>query len=139
LRAPARRQGGGSLARDLALLAALAAILSLTLVPMDDPHEVRLVPLSDIGDAFTPSLDTSLLVGDVLNVALFVPLGIALRLRQLPLGRAVLAALALSATVELAQATVVSGRTTSVDDLLLNTLGAAFGHVLASLLVPKGR
>jgi glycopeptide antibiotics resistance protein len=124
---------------DVALVASLAAIVSLTLVPMDDPHKVRLVPLSDIADAFTPSLDASLLVGDLLNILLFVPLGAVLRLRRVPLGKTVLAALALSAAVELAQATVVSGRTTSVDDVLLNVLGAALGHLLASLVVPKTR
>jgi glycopeptide antibiotics resistance protein len=117
----------------------LAAIVAVTLGPTDDPQEIRLVPLSDIGDAFTPSFDGSQLLGDVLNILLFVPLGAALRLRGLSLVSAVLAALALSAGVELAQAIVVSGRTTSVDDLLLNTLGAALGHVVPALLVQNLR
>jgi glycopeptide antibiotics resistance protein len=142
--AAARRRSPGSgdgrpIAVDLALLASLVAILAATLGPTDDPQDFRLVPLSDIGDALTPSLDVSLLVGDVLNILLFVPLGAALRLRGLSLRNSMFTALALSTGVELAQAIVVSGRTTSVDDLLLNTLGAVVGHALPALVVPNLR
>jgi glycopeptide antibiotics resistance protein len=128
--------GRRSLAVNVALLASLSAILAVTLGPTDDPHDVRLVPLSDIGDAFTPSLDGSLLLEDVLNILLFVPLGAALGLRGVSLGKSVLTALALSSGVELAQAIIVTGRTTSVDDVLLNTLGVVVGHAVSALVVP---
>ncbi len=121
-----------STASGVALLASVVAVLSLTLVPMDQADEdLELVPLSEIVDAVTPPFEL-LLVESVLNVLLFVPFGAALALRRLSLGRTVVAAVALSAAVELGQLLVVPGRTTSVDDLLLNTTGALVGHVLLS-------
>lgn len=127
-----RRVGLGS-TLDLALVASVAAILSLTLVPMDAAEQdVRLVPLRDIVEASTPPVDTKLLAETVLNVVLFLPFGAALGARGLSIGTTVLAAFVLSVAVELAQWLVVSGRTTSVDDLLQNTLGALLGHVILS-------
>jgi glycopeptide antibiotics resistance protein len=118
-------------AADVALVASVVAILSLTLHAMDaDDHEVRLVPLSEIVHVLTPSIDGGLLLESGLNVLLLMPFGAALRLRGVRLGTAVLVGLSLSVAVEVAQLLFVTGRTTSFDDLLLNTLGTFLGHRL---------
>jgi glycopeptide antibiotics resistance protein len=117
-----------STAANVALVASVVAVLSLTLAPgYAADKDLELVPLGEIVDALTPPFEP-LLAEVVLNVVLFVPFGAALALRRVSVGRTVLAAVALSATVELAQLLVVSGRTTSVDDVLLNTAGAWIGH-----------
>lgn len=121
----------------VALAATVAATLSLTLAPMDaSEHHVRLVPLSDLVEALTPP-DRRMLLEKAFNVVLFLPLGAALALRGLSLGRTVLVAIAFSTAVELVQAVFVTGRTTSFDDVVFNTLGAALGHALLRFLVPK--
>ena len=108
---------------DVALLASVAAIFVLTLFPIDDATEVQLVPFGDIAEALTPPLQAEEPAhGDGERPA-FVPFGVVLALRGFRLGAAALLGFALSSAVELTQLLFVSGRTTSVDDLLLNTLG----------------
>lgn len=121
---------------NVALVASVAAILALTLTPMDGAHEVQLLPLGDLVEAFVPPVDKTLLLGTASNVLLFLPFGAALRLRGFSIGRTALYGFVLSALVESAQLLFVSGRTTSVDDLLLNILGAVFGHALQWRWVP---
>jgi len=77
------------------------------------------------------------------NILLFVPLGLGLRLVGLPL-RVVVGLGALSSfTIELLQATVVTGRDASLSDILTNTTGSWLGASLASywrlLLYPSRR
>jgi glycopeptide antibiotics resistance protein len=45
--------------------------------------------------------------------------------------------LALSVTVEFLQLLLVPGRTTAIDDVLLNTLGAVLGQALFCRYVPR--
>ncbi len=117
----------------------MAAIFAFTLVPTPADNDVELVPLGDLVEAVGRS-DLGRLAGHVLesaaNVLLFMPFGAALALRGLPLPKSAGYGLALSVGIEAAQLLVVSGRTTSVDDVLLNTLGAALGHVLLSRWKP---
>jgi hypothetical protein len=79
----------------------------------------------------------------LLNILLFVPLGIGLRLAGWSWARSVGVAASLSFGVEFLQYTVVSGRDASLSDLLTNTLGAMFGAGIAphlsTLLVPDAR
>ena len=70
-------------------------------------------------------------VDAVLNVLLFLPLGIGLALTGTRLSRALLAILILSTTIELAQFFVVSGRDAALGDVLSNLVGGAIGFVLA--------
>jgi hypothetical protein len=70
---------------------------------------------------------------DVLqNIALFLPLGALLVLAGLPAGRATLACMLLSLSIELLQIRVVSGRDASLSDVLTNTAGALLGSALAA-------
>ncbi|MFI6282112.1 VanZ family protein [Streptomyces sp. NPDC050988] len=94
-------------------------------------NQVQLIPL------------TGLLGMDVsfpLNVILFLPFGMLLPLmtrRELGPGRVALRALAVSASIELTQLGMYilfsNGRGADVDDLITNTLGAAFGCLLLRL------
>jgi glycopeptide antibiotics resistance protein len=109
----------------------MAAIAVLTLAPVRRDNEVRLRPFSDIGEALLGP-DIGLQVGTAANVLLFLPFGAALRLRGYGIGTTAVLGLLVSAAVEGAQLLFISGRTTSVDDLLLNTTGAVLGNALAS-------
>jgi glycopeptide antibiotics resistance protein len=120
IRAPIKRASRRS--ATVALLAAVALILLLTLWPHDAPNQLRLRPLSDITFA-----------GVVGNLLLFVPFGAALCLRRWKLAAAVAVAFVLSVSIELTQL-AVPGRTTSTDDVIFNTLGAAAGWATVALL-----
>lgn len=66
------------------------------------------------------------LASDVfINVLLFVPLGVGLRLAGLPVWAVVAAGFAVSLCVEALQAYVIPGRVANVADLVTNTIGAA--------------
>ena len=65
----------------------------------------------------------------VLNVALFVPFGIALAQRGATTAWAAVASLLLSATVEMLQYTMVPGRDATISDVLANTLGGTLGAI----------
>lgn len=133
-----RREGSGTrlVALDVALVACVTATLVLTLAPIDDPTDVQLLPFGDVVDALTPPVDAEKLLTETANVLLFVPLGAVLGLRGFRLGATAAIGLGLSAVVELTQLVLVSGRTTSVDDLLLNTLGAVVGALLVARWLP---
>jgi glycopeptide antibiotics resistance protein len=66
------------------------------------------------------------------NILLFLPFGAALGLFGFSTGKTAFYGFVLSAFVGCAQWLVISGRTTSLDDVLLNTLGAVLGQVLWS-------
>ncbi|MCO7218438.1 VanZ family protein [Klenkia sp. PcliD-1-E] len=129
-------------------------LVALTLFPL--PEETpgacsrvatwQLVPLDSVqqawaagrGDGLLGLLSTPSVLQVLLNVALFVPLGLLARWRfgVRPV-RAVLLGLAVSVGVEVVQGTAVFGayacpyRVADVDDVLTNTLGAALGAALA--------
>ena len=129
-----------TVASNVALVTSVAAILALTLTPIrhritGGAHELQLLPLGDIVESIR-ALDTRLLLGEASNMLLFLPLGAALKLRGFGIGATALTAMTLSGGVEIAQLLFISGRTTSVDDVLLNTLGAVLGCSLVSLRVP---
>jgi glycopeptide antibiotics resistance protein len=124
-----------ALLSNAALAASVAAIALLTLFPVHRDNEVRLRPFSDIGEALLGP-DVGLLVGSAVNVLLFLPFGAALRLRGFEIGLTAVLGLLVSGAVEGTQL-FVSGRTTSVDDLLLNTTGAVLGNALAALWLAK--
>lgn len=117
---------------------ALLAIGALTL---------RSAP-AQILDAQRTPLDC-LVCGDVggadvlLNVALFVPLGLGLAGLRRSLRFTIAAAFLVSLTVEVLQYTIVVGRDATLSDLLTNTAGGAAGWLLAAssarLLAPDRR
>jgi glycopeptide antibiotics resistance protein len=118
-------------ASNTALAASLAFILVVTLTPTHEQHQVHLRPLQDVLAVFEPTLNLQRLFGVIGNVVLFAPLGAVLRARGLEPGQTAARGLALSFAIELTQL-AIPGRTTSVDDMLLNTLGAVLGYLLAA-------
>ena len=125
---------------DVALVASVAGIVTLTLNPRSEvagSTDIQLVPFGDIFNTLTSLEDASLLVAPVANLLLFMPFGAALYLRGLSLKSTVLTGFVVTASVEGAQLLLVPGRTTSVDDLLLNTGGAALGHALLRRLLAE--
>lgn len=82
-------------------------------------------------------------VSALLNILLFVPLGIGLALSGIAPRRAIIFMCALSVSIETAQLLVVSGRNATIGDVLTNTLGGALGFAFArnffTLLRPPPR
>ncbi|HEX2781679.1 MAG TPA: VanZ family protein [Gemmatimonadaceae bacterium] len=112
---------------------ALVVIALLTLVPSRAPFSTFALCVL-CGDRGTTDA--------LLNVLLFLPFGVGMRLRGEPLGRTVRVALVISAGIELLQLTTITGRTSSPGDILTNTAGAALGAVLArhwrAIILPSG-
>jgi VanZ family protein len=131
-----------NLSRNLALLASLALIGIVTLHPQQEHHEAQLTELDDIVEALMRS-DVWFVFDDaveaVANVLLFMPLGAALALRGVSVRKAALYGSLLSVTVECMQLLFVPGRTVSLDDVLLNTVGAMAGGALVSAVLPARR
>lgn len=152
-----RRRGGLTFWQFLLAFAALVyflAIWTFTLLPLPDPAAIQCAGTNTNLFALVDDLRTAigrpgntltdpLTLQLVLNVALFVPLGVLLRLmtgRGLP--TALLVGVGLSLLIETTQLTGVWGlypcayRVFDVDDLLTNTTGAVVGSLL-SLLLPR--
>lgn len=107
-------------------LGGLVVILVVTLIP---------IPEQAASSAATPFL--CLVCGQrggvdvVLNILLFIPFAFGLRLSGIATKRVILASFLLTALVEFLQYTVVTGRDSSLSDILTNTLGGTLGALLA--------
>lgn len=113
-----RRNAASTLWRNVAVVAATAVILLLTLMPVEMPAGVD----REDGLSFRGVADA------IANVLLFVPFGVAAALRmggRQPVSAAVL----LSVLIETAQL-AIPGRYSSAFDIAFNTLGGAIGMVL---------
>ena len=116
------KPGAGSAQHRLAealLVVALLAIAALTLGAAPAPGAPagpRIVVLGSLADVLR-------------NVALYLPLGVALALRGAGPRFTTLLGCGLAAAIELAQLGI-PGRASSPDDVLANTLGAWLGHAL---------
>lgn len=140
---PGRRQHAvDETLRDLALAAAIAAIVVVTLLTpsrFGDDADIELVPFVDLVRALAGRYSLrNALIGIIGNVVLFIPFGMALRWRWPSLGVVAVAgcALALSAGVEVAQATL-GGRWANVTDVITNTVGGAIGAMLIGSRVSR--
>ncbi len=103
----------------------LAAIAGLTLVPL--PDQARASALTSWHCLICGDMG----MADVLlNIALFVPLGLALGLKGVRPARTLLIGFLLSTAIELLQATLVAGRDPSLSDVLTNTVGTLAGGVV---------
>jgi hypothetical protein len=128
---------------DVATGAAILVVLALTLTPTGQyqAREVRLLPLTDLRStaATHGALDALAQAGG--NAALFIPLGVTFPVRWPRLDRwaALLSvAAAFSAGIEIVQVIMGAGHTTSMDDVISNTVGAALGY-MALLIVRRTR
>lgn len=127
--------------RTVALVGAIAVILAATLVdrePIGVRLDLKLIPFSDLISALSGDGSVRRAVIElVVNIALFVPLGLALRLRfeSMSVARATVIAFALSLGIETLQLVVATGRVANITDVLMNTLGGFLG----AILVREGR
>lgn len=102
--------------------------------------KLELIPFVDIVGVVVDSVVHHHGAGIILNIfgniVLFMPLGFLLPLFWSYFGsakRTILFGLCMSFSIELIQ--LIAGGVTSVDDLILNTAGAALGYALAKLLL----
>ena len=107
-------------ARALAALF-VAAILIVTLAPSGGPTEPRTMACVWCGARATADV--------ILNLVLFIPLGVALAIWLTGWWRPALIGAVLTVGIEAAQL-LVPGRDTNVDDILANTLGCILGVAL---------
>jgi hypothetical protein len=80
-----------------------------------------------VGSHFCLVCGTTGGVDVLLNILLFIPLGVGLALLGVPAGRAILLMFSLSTMIEIAQFTVIVGRDATLGDVLCNTIGGAVG------------
>ena len=129
-----------------ALLGAVGWILALTIFPIPVGarwwrfhrlfSNMSLVPFRTIGTQLSHGLEryeARQLLG---NIALFAPLGLLLPVALKTFRRAwptLLVAAALSMMIETTQA-LLPGHSTDVDDVILNTTGAALGYLAFSII-----
>ncbi|HSE95578.1 MAG TPA: VanZ family protein, partial [Methylomirabilota bacterium] len=122
----------------LALAAGALLVALLTLVPHPGQEElVRATPPTCLICGELGGVDV------VLNVILFIPLGLGLGLLGVPWPAAAAACLGASGLVELLQMKAVAGRDASLSDLVTNTAGALLGVGLSrnwrTLVLPSPR
>jgi hypothetical protein len=117
------------LVASILAVAGLVFILVVTLIP---------IPGEAPASATTPLL--CLICGEhgsvdvALNVLLFVPFGFGLRLSGVTTRRVIVASVLLTLLIEFLQYTFVTGRDSSLSDVLTNTLGGAAGAAMAAHL-----
>ncbi|WP_236683063.1 VanZ family protein [Demequina globuliformis] len=155
-----RRRGAVSfraVAIAVATLVYFIALWTYTLVPLPEPDSIvcagpaQLDPLAFVDDLTGASarghfLSDPAFLQLALNVLLFVPLGVFVRVVvHRGMGVAAAAGAAVSLLIETTQITGVWGlypcayRLFDVDDLLTNTLGAVLGCVVALAVPPRWR
>ncbi|MFI5607376.1 VanZ family protein [Amycolatopsis sp. NPDC051903] len=134
-----RRSGDVSLghasataAVDVSAVTVGVLVLCLVTMPVGSApvSTLDLVPGADLSAAFSDDGSLWQVIG---NVLLLSPLGglVPLRLRRMrSLTRIALTAFAASVLVEATQFLIHTGRVTSTDDVLLNTIGATLGAAL---------
>jgi Concanavalin A-like lectin/glucanases superfamily/VanZ like family len=110
----------------LILAAAILLVLGATLLPSEPAGPV------EWGQVLCVLCSRAALADGLANLALFLPLGVALALVGCPPRRALLFAATLSLSVELAQF-AIPGRDPSLSDFLFNTVGAALGGAIVRL------
>jgi glycopeptide antibiotics resistance protein len=149
----ARSQGVAAAAStslaEATLAAGLVAIWALTVAPLRTylpgfsapPVPVTLVPVLPLfGGLLSPGERTWVAVTIAANLALYVPLGAGLAWRfGLRASRILVIALLVSTAVEAWQAVSGQGRSSDINDVLLNTIGALLGARLVSIAADMSR
>lgn len=123
---------------DLLLILNVLGILMVTLLSgtWGRPSTLQLVPFESIKNVILNSFRIMELVNLLLNIILFIPLGFLLywRLNPKKILVVTMSGLIFSVLIELTQYILPVARITSIDDILLNTLGTAIGTWLFLLL-----
>jgi VanZ family protein len=117
------------LVASMLTLGGLVFILVLTLTPIPEQ-----VPASTVAPFLCLLCGGRGLVDLVLNVLLFIPFAFGLRLSGVATRRVIVASILLTLLIEFLQYGVVTGRDSSLSDVLTNTLGGTIGAAMASHL-----
>lgn len=132
--------------RDMAVAGAIGIIAVATLLTPSvlggRVPEVRIIPFAELLEALAGRSSIRFAVAEMVgNVALFVPLGMAVRWRFPGLGvwRVALVAMVCSIGVEVLQGVLELGRWPSTTDVIMNTLGGAIGAAIGSLGLAPAR
>jgi hypothetical protein len=129
------RERRRSLSLDVLLALSVLGITTVSLLPIADYHTglawgLQLRPFASIERELASAVSPSVAVRIVgFNVLLFVPLGVALRLRTRRWAAILAVVFATSVAVEVLQGVLPLGRTPNVDDIILNTFGGILGAV----------
>lgn len=127
-----RNMPGDLIGIALCLAAWLAGLLFMTLRPSSGRGSLlNLVPLKFEGPGAV--------VDAVLNIGVFVPLGLLLAAAAIRFFVALLIGLLLSAAIEASQYLVQVGRTSDVNDLITNTTGTVVGWAVGAAIVHINR
>lgn len=120
----------GGAAVDTVLVATVISIMILTLPPsIGAPRTINLVPFEELQGSVGDNGQSQLLG----NAIMFIPLGLVLPWKWVALrtfARTVMAGIAFSAAIEVAQFILPTGRQTSVTDVIMNAIGTAFGFLV---------
>jgi VanZ family protein len=120
-----RNVPGDRIGIALCLAVWLAGVLFMTLRPSSGKGSLlNLVPLKFEGPGAV--------VDAVLNIGVFVPLGLLLAAAAVRFPVALLIGLLLSAAIEVSQYLVQVGRTSDVNDLITNTTGTVVGWAVGA-------
>jgi VanZ family protein len=133
-RGPSGRRGPSSRSVGIGIAAAawLASVLFMTLRPGSGSGRLlNLVPLRFEGPASV--------VDAVLNVGVFVPLGLLLAAAAIRLPATILIGLLLTLGIETGQYLSQVGRTADINDVLTNTTGTILGWALGAAVVQINR
>jgi VanZ family protein len=131
---PSGRRGPSSRSVGIGIAAAawLASVLFMTLRPGSGSGRLlNLVPLRFEGPASV--------VDAVLNVGVFVPLGLLLAAAAIRLPATILIGLLLTLGIETGQYLSQVGRTADINDVLTNTTGTILGWALGAAVVQINR
>jgi glycopeptide antibiotics resistance protein len=129
---PQQRSLADRIAIALCLAVWLAALLFMTMRPSSGQGTLlNLVPLTFQGPGAV--------VDAVLNVGVFVPLGLLLVAAGIRFPVALLIGLLLSVGIELSQYLAQVGRTADVNDLLTNTTGTVLGWAVGAAIMQVTR
>lgn len=127
----------GRIERGLGLALAVVGALAIAYLTLRPGQGEDALPFLCLTCGDRPLVDL------VLNVLLFVPLGVGLGLHGVPFGRALVAGGLATFAIELLQFSIVPGRDAGLRDLLTNTAGAALGHLAGArwrtMMVPAPR
>ncbi len=120
---------------DVGLFAMIIAVLLVTFAPTGqyEARQLHLLPFADFVSTASSQGVLDAASQAIANVALFVPLGflVPARWRRLDGWARVLGATAcFSAAIEVLQFALGSGHTSSIDDVVWNTLGGLLGYSL---------
>lgn len=117
--------GGSRAVPALAALCWSLVICTATLLPKNSV---------EVGSGFCLLCGSRGLADAILNLMMFFPLGLCLRLAGLRTRSAILTCFTFSLLIEFSQLSLVSGRDATAGDVIANTLGGSLGVVVARVL-----